>query len=140
MPRLVTFGEYPANWLEIAAAIKDEAEWRCLRCKHDHDSPAGYCLTVHHWDGNKANCVWWNCPALCQRCHLSIQGRVSPDRPWVFVHSRWFQPYVAGFYAKKYLDLDLNRAEVDDRLDELLALEAWAVIGAAPILLEATRA
>ncbi len=34
----------------------------------------------------------------------------------------WFKPYVAGFYAMKYLGQNLTRAQVMARLDELLAL------------------
>src|SRR5262245_6663119 len=34
-------------------------------------------LTVHHLTGDKADCRWWNLAALCQRCHLSVQGRVN---------------------------------------------------------------
>jgi hypothetical protein len=83
-------------------------------------------LTVHHLDGNKANGSWWNLLALCQRCHLQIQCRVNPDQPWLFEHSEWFRPYVAGFYAKKYLGVELTREEVEQRLEELLALERQA--------------
>lgn len=81
-------------------------------------------LTVHHLDGVKLNCRWWNLAALCQRCHLSIQGRVVMSRPFFLEHSEWFRPYAAGFYAWKYLGLDLNREETILRLDELLNLEA----------------
>lgn len=130
--KLKTFGVYPDNWKDIARTIKGAAG-RCVRCLHEHDPKTGYCLTVHHWDGNKANCVWWNCIALCQRCHLSVQGRVNPERPWIFVHSGWFKPYVAGFYAKKYLGEDLTVEDVAQRLPELLALEAQAVLGCDPI-------
>lgn len=82
--------------------------------------------TVHHLDGNKANCAWWNLLALCQRCHLTIQSRVLPERPWILEHSDWFKPYVAGFYAKKYLGRDITRAEAVAELDRLLALERLA--------------
>jgi len=128
-------GDYPADWGNIAQACKTAARWLCIRCGHKHDRLTGRVLTVHHWDGDKGNCAWWNCLALCQRCHLVIQGRVRPSRPWVFEHSAWFQPYVAGFYAKKYLGLDLTREEVMDRLGELLTLEALAIIGREPICL-----
>lgn len=83
-------------------------------------------LTVHHLDGNKSNCDWWNLLALCQRCHLTIQGKVNPMVPYFLGHTDWFKPYVAGFYAKTYLKLDLTRAEVEARLPELLALEQIA--------------
>ena len=85
-------------------------------------------LTVAHLDDNKGNDRWWNLAALCQVCHLSTQSRIEMERPWVITpHSAWFRPYVAGFYAFKYLGQDLTRAEVEARLDELLALESHAV-------------
>jgi len=83
-------------------------------------------LTVHHLDMNKANCRWWNLAALCQRCHLQIQGKVQMARVWPWEHSEWFRPYVAGYYASVYLGLELERPEVEERLDELLALERAA--------------
>jgi 5-methylcytosine-specific restriction endonuclease McrA len=83
-------------------------------------------LTVHHLDGDKANCRWWNLAALCQRCHLTIQGRVVMARVWAWEHSDWFKPYVAGYYAHAYLGEDLTREQVAARLDELLGLELVA--------------
>lgn len=97
--RQIDRGVYPADWKEIAARVKNEAGWRCVRCGHEHDPKAGYTLTVHHLDANKANCDWWNLAALCQRCHLQIQSRVILARPWILPHSAWFKPYVAGYYA-----------------------------------------
>lgn len=82
--------------------------------------------TVHHLDGNKANCQWWNLLALCQRCHLTIQSRVNPEQPYYLEHSAWFQPYVAGFYAWKYEHRQVTRIDVTHRIGEmerLLALE-----------------
>jgi len=86
-----------------------EAQWRIL--------------TVHHLDGDKANCRWWNLAALCQRCHLTIQGRVVMDRIYPWEHTDWFKPYVAGFYGFRYLGQELTREETESRLNELLALE-----------------
>lgn len=94
------------------AGVRIVAEWRIL--------------TVHHLDGNKANCEWWNLLALCQRCHLTIQSRVLPETPYFLEHSDWFKPYVAGFYAKKYEGRNITREEATARLDELLALERIA--------------
>lgn len=123
-------GTYPDNWPEIAQRVKREAGYRCVRCQHPHDPENGYTLTVHHLDIDPSNSAWWNLLALCQRCHLSIQGRVYIDRPWVmFEHSEWFKPYVAAFYARKYLGLDLAREETEARIDELLELERAAVMG-----------
>lgn len=86
-----------------------EAQWRIL--------------TVHHLDGDKANCRWWNLVSLCQRCHLQVQGKVKMERRWLHEHSEWFKPYVAGFYASTLLGEELSRREVETRLGELLALE-----------------
>ena len=121
---------YPADWSAIATRVKEEADWCCVRCGHPHDTPSGHTLTVHHLSMDKSDNRWWNTIALCQRCHLSIQARVDLTRPWVMVpHSAWFGPYVAGFYAAKYLGEHLSREEVMARLDELLALEAAHVLG-----------
>ncbi len=83
-------------------------------------------LTVHHLSGDKSDCHWSNLLALCQRCHLTIQARVDPRTPYFLEHSPWFQPYAAGFYAKKYLGENLTREQTMARLDELLALERLA--------------
>lgn len=113
---------YPANWPEIAQAVKAAAGWRCVRCGHRHDPESGYTLTVHHLDIDPANCRWWNLAALCQRCHLSIQARVVMERRWMFEHSPWFRPYVAGYYAYR-AGLPDDRESVMARLDEYLQLE-----------------
>jgi len=101
---------YPEEWKDgtIPQRIKKEAGWKCIRCGHPHDSSTGYTLTVHHLDGNKANCEWWNLAALCQRCHLCIQGKVVMNRVWMFEHSEWFKPYVAGYYADR-LEMNTDR-------------------------------
>ena len=80
-------------------------------------------LTVHHLDGDKGNSAWWNLAALCQVCHLQIQGRVEMRQRYILEHSDWFKPYVAGYYAKTYQDRHLTREEVMAELDELLQLE-----------------
>lgn len=126
-------GAYPDGWKEFAHRLKEEAGWKCVRCNHPHDPATGHTLTVHHLTMAKDEPFehWWAFLPLCQRCHLSIQGRVVLDRPWVMVdHSDWFKPYVAGSYAKKYLGLELTRTEVEARIDELLELERRAVLGA----------
>lgn len=80
-------------------------------------------LTVHHLNGVKHDCRWWNLAALCQRCHLSIQGRVLMDRIYPWEHTDWFKPHAAGWYAWAYLGEELSREETMARLDELLDLE-----------------
>jgi hypothetical protein len=98
MPRK-SIGEYPPNWKDIAFKVKEDAGWKCVRCGHIHDIPAGFMLTVHHLDLCPSNCAWWNIPALCQKCHLQIQHKVVMEREWMFDHSEWFQPYVAAYYG-----------------------------------------
>jgi hypothetical protein len=83
-------------------------------------------LTVHHLDGVKLNCRWWNLVSLCQRCHLHIQKKVDMLRVFPFEHTDWFKPYAAGWYAFTYLGEDLDRGQTMERLDELLALERIA--------------
>lgn len=95
---------YPTNWREIANRIKSAAGWRCERCQHAHDVPAGFVLTVHHLDGVKANCADWNLAALCQRCHLKVQSRVKMDQLFfdqILNVSNWFKPHSEGFLASK---------------------------------------
>jgi hypothetical protein len=86
-----------------------EAEWRVL--------------TVHHLDGDKANCRWWNLAALCQRCHLEIQAKVVMERVYPHEHSEWFKPHAAAYYAWVYRGRELSRADTLAHLEELLALE-----------------
>jgi 5-methylcytosine-specific restriction endonuclease McrA len=114
-------GEYPPDWAEIAAQTKEGAGWECVRCGHAHEPATGYSLTVHHLDLDKSNCRWWNLAALCQRCHLQIQGRVIMERPWMLPHSDWFKPYVAGYYAFHH-SLPDDRESVVERVDWLIAL------------------
>jgi len=114
-------GNYPHNWNEIALKVKQEVDWRCVRCGHIHDPQKGYMLTVHHLDLNKSNCAWWNIPALCQRCHLRIQGKVIMEQLFMFDHSEWFKPYAAGYYAS-INGLPTDKEYVYANMDQLLDL------------------
>jgi hypothetical protein len=124
-------GEYPDDWDEISKAVKDVANWHCVRCGHANDRDSGHVLTVHHLDGKKNNCAWWNIPALCQKCHLQIQHKVIMEREWMFEHSKWFLPYVAAYYGVRngiiqptmdyYQSIEIApRAWVMSQLEELL--------------------
>jgi hypothetical protein len=73
-------GDYPASWTEIAARVKQAAGWRCEHCDHSHDRESGHVLTVHHLNGNPADCRRVNLVALCQRCHLHIQAVYRPGQ------------------------------------------------------------
>lgn len=107
--------------------VEAEAEAEIGRILHAHTGvkiEAEYrILTVHHLSGVKADCRWFNLCALCQRCHLTVQGKVVMDRVWPHEHSDWFKPYVAGYYAHRYLGEEISREQAVARMDELLALE-----------------
>ena len=104
MPRPST-GNYPWNWAIIALSIDRGQDY--------------VVLTVHHLDLNKSNCAWWNLVALCQRCHLQIQHKIVMERYWMFDHSSWFIPYVAGYYAHQ-LQLPEDREYVTQNADQIL--------------------
>lgn len=118
-----SMNNYPAAWTDgsIPKAVKDAAGWRCVRCNHPHSRDGWRILTVHHLDGDKSNVEWWNLAALCQRCHLHIQGKVVMSRTWMFPHSEWFRPYVAGYYAHHY-GRPTDREYVEANMDELIAI------------------
>jgi hypothetical protein len=144
--RLEIRGEYPPDWPAIARAVKEAAGWRCVRCRHPFTA-AGAPLAcdgcdpqrcpmllrgrmlnygVHHLDGDKSNCRWWNLLATCNSCHLTVQAKVIPERPYLWPHSEWFRPYVAGFYAWYYGGREVTREEAIAELEELLALgQPW---------------
>lgn len=154
--RIETSGDYPPDWTEIADRVKDEAGRRCVRCKHpagdrmvsvatlgtigSFDTILAPCddecthrrdgklrvLTVHHMNGRKDDSRWWNLLALCQCCHLVIQGKVNPAQAYLHPHTGWFRIYAAGYYASAVLGLELSRAETELRIDELLhAGQPW---------------
>lgn len=107
--------EGPMQFLQIDGEMVRHARWRILTVHH---------LRLGH--DAKRDLRWWNLAALCQRCHLYIQGKVVMERVWPWPHSEWFKPYAAGWYAWAYLGEDLTREQVMDRLDDLLALELVA--------------
>lgn len=141
--RLEHRGEYPSDWDAIGDRVRDEAGNRCIRCGHPQgDTPTirkrcdERCshprdgkmriLTVHHFDGDKSNCRWWNLLALCQSCHLVIQGRVIPERPWLFPHTLWIVPFVCGFYASFYGGEQITRADAEADPEKYLEMgQPW---------------
>lgn len=103
--------EYPEGWKEFAISLKEEHGWKCERCGHPHDPPAGYCLTVHHLTGDKQQSFAerWAFAVLCQRCHLTVQGRTIMQQtfmPGILPVSEWFKPHLEGYNEwcrRKYL-------------------------------------
>lgn len=136
-------GEYVPNRKEVHNAVRAAAGNRCIRCGHpegDKFETRVRCddecvhpndgkmrvLTVHHLNGDKSDNRWWNTLALCQSCHLTIQGRVIPERPWLFSHTKWFVPYVCGFYASYYGGTAITREQADADPDRWLAMgQPW---------------
>ena len=84
----MTGNNYPSDWPQVADEIKAQSGWKCENCGESHNPETGYCLTVHHLNGVKSDCRYENLVALCQRCHLHIQGRYYPGQqafwpyPW----------------------------------------------------------
>ena len=86
-------GKYPLNWLGVANKVKENAGWRCECCRHPRkkrnakDACDALCvhpadgkkrsLAVHHLDMRPENCEWWNLVALCDSCHMRVQGRLD---------------------------------------------------------------
>ena len=92
----------------IAKGAEIQAAWRIL--------------TVHHLNERKHDLRWWNLAALCQRCHLTIQRKVTMEDSWPWEHTDWFKPHAAAWYALRYLGEHLTYTATIARLDELLAL------------------
>lgn len=113
--------DYNPDGKEKRREARERVGCKCIRCKSP--SVPGKILTVHHFDGNKANDAWWNLLPLCQVCHLQIQARVDPEVPYFLEHSDWLKPYVAGFYAHKYEGRHITIEEATERMAELLAYE-----------------
>lgn len=112
---------YNSDGKEKRRKARESAGNKCIRC--GSPSVPGRILTTHHFDGNKANDEWWNLLALCQVCHLHIQGKVDPEQPFMFEHSEWLKLYVAGFYAWKYEHRKITREDAMIQLNSLLAYE-----------------
>lgn len=56
----------------------------------------------------------------------TIQGKVIPERPFLWEHSEWFKPYAAGFYAFWFARMDITREEVEGAVDAYLAVgQPW---------------
>jgi 5-methylcytosine-specific restriction endonuclease McrA len=112
---------YNADGKEKRRLARESVGNKCIRC--GSPSVPGRILTTHHFDGDKSNDAWWNLLPLCQVCHLSFQGRVDPEQPYMFEHADWLKPYVAGFYAWKYEHRMITREDAMIQLDALLAYE-----------------
>ena len=78
---------YPPDWVELAEATREAANWHCEDCGTKGLTPDKYAewdtpenrpllLEVHHKDSNQANCEPSNLTALCRRCHLKAHAAI----------------------------------------------------------------
>ena len=69
--------KYPADWDEIARAIKEQAGWKCeqcnLQCRYPDEKFDTHrrTLTVAHINHVEMDCRPENLVALCPKCHLA---------------------------------------------------------------------
>lgn len=79
----VDWRKYPANWDEIAEAIKTEADWTCEGCGRQCRRPGEKfdthrnTLTVAHINHTEADCRPENLVALCAACHLRYDAQMK---------------------------------------------------------------
>jgi 5-methylcytosine-specific restriction endonuclease McrA len=70
---------YTPDWPEVSKRIKTKAGWKCEGCGVAH-GPVPFVLAAHHIDFNPRNNKQENLIALCQRCHLKVQGMMVQPR------------------------------------------------------------
>lgn len=84
--KLPTSGEYPNLWVRglIQEKVRERAGHRCEQCGMPFHYGTNLALieklrnghavvgTVHHINGNKADCSCRNLVFLCQRCHYRL--------------------------------------------------------------------
>lgn len=83
---------YPADWADITYFIKHLAKWHCEHCGHGNDYGKRRVLTTHHLNMIKSDCRYINLVALCQKCHLYIQGTFIPNQ--LFLLDNFIPPWV----------------------------------------------
>lgn len=94
---------YPLEWYSgrIQLDLHNRVGWRCEHCGMEFEPGSTLArtarrrdgrpvvLTVHHLDGDPANCDWTNLLACCQTCHLHIQAVWKPGG---VLPAHWPQP------------------------------------------------
>lgn len=110
------------------------------RLRHDYgleqlkDVGSAFNIGVHHADGDRGNNRWWNLWTLCNTCHLHVQARVILERPWLLDHTPWAIPYMCGFYAFYYGDLEISREQAAADPARWLAMgQPWRAADAASL-------
>ncbi|MCT7969868.1 HNH endonuclease [Laspinema sp. D1] len=84
---------YSKDWQQIALTIKDQAGWRCSKCRCQCLRPGDptkhltksertkITLTVHHHNRMPEDNRPENLIALCTSCHLSYHNRKQSNIP-----------------------------------------------------------
>jgi hypothetical protein len=123
--KIVTTGEYPRLWQRglIQTQVRKRANHQCEECGMEFQEGTNLALnhfrkngqpfvgTVHHIDGNKANCSMRNLVYLCQACHYRLHllgwtpGHALP-RFWYGQPPRWVVE--RGFEYKHHPQMRLN--------------------------------
>jgi hypothetical protein len=82
----VDWSKYPADWKDIARAVKIEADWTCEQCGKQCRRPGEpfrshtHTLTVAHCNHVEADCRPENLAALCAPCHLRYDAPMKAQR------------------------------------------------------------
>ena len=105
--------DYPLDWADISLKVRRKAGFKCENCGHVDNALEGRLLTVHHLDRNTKNNSYWNLAALCQRCHLSLQGKFRPGQLPLLDPPRWLARHISGLkgQAKTLAHQARKRAE-----------------------------
>ena len=84
----VDWSKYPANWIEIALAVKIEADWQCENCGKQCRWPGEpfdtqkRTLTVAHCNHKESDCRPENLAAMCAPCHLRYEAEHHAGNRW----------------------------------------------------------
>ena len=74
-PETAPLNQYPKDWNEVSARIRERSQWVCQRCALEFKDPrTRRWLQVHHRDGNRANSSPGNLEVLCLGCHKEEFG------------------------------------------------------------------
>lgn len=112
------YNDYHEDQDEINRLVKERAKWKCIRCGHDHDFESSHVLTVHHFDLDKSNNLWFNLLPLCQRCHLSVQAKMSTANTDYLNCPEWYIKYFSArlVYERTGILID------EDAVEELVSM------------------
>lgn len=98
---------YPANWFDIATAVKLLANNQCEHCHQPHNIATGYMLTVHHLDMVKANCQYKNLVALWLMAfplpahnQWAVSMKVPPHQNLVYAVGETHNEALANWYGQ----------------------------------------